>query len=374
MNSRVALSSVFNMSLGTIPLVIAMLFCLFMPEDKAIYISAAVSLFFSLMWFFSKRVRIANYVLHISTTLLLVYSLLYIIGVLHDIDAKWIPFSLEANMILLLGVFYLFRHRIIAFLRRRTGEERSRELMQGVESTVVAVQVLFVMAIFHLMLIILAGLISFTPVGGHSKMLLYHILPPSVFILCMLFNQYGLSFFNKVMSQTKYISVVDSEGKVIGRVLKLDAPEYKNRYTNPVVRIVPICGNMLLLSQRPVDSVLDEGKIDTPMETFLGYNEKIEHGVKRLLNEYFPGVKNPETTFVVKYRLRNEETSRLIYLFTLILPEGAASRNTRFVKGKLWTLSLIEQNLNKNYFATSLEDEYELLKEVIDTREKYKVS
>ena len=370
MDNKVTLSSTFNMSLGFIPVIISMILCQFISGDLAIYIGAITGLFLSLIWYLDSRCKAVNFVLSVATVILVVYSLLFITRLV-DSNVKWIPFSLEVSMLIFLGVFYLFRKRLSAFFERRNSKG-GNAFMHGVESTIVAIQVLFIIVIIHFAVIIIAGLVTLSPVGNNTKFFLYNLLPPFVLISCILFNQYGLYYFNKLMSHTKYISVVNNQGKVIGRASKLDAVDYKNKFTNPVIRIIPIYENMIFLCQRSMESIFDKGKIDTPMETFLNYNEKIESAVKRLLNDSFPGVKDLETTFTIKYHLKTEETSRLIYLFTLFVNNSDVLRNEACKNCKLWTLPLIEQNLNINYFSTSMEHEYEFLKDIIYTREKYR--
>ncbi|NDV66901.1 hypothetical protein D0T60_16910 [Bacteroides sp. 224] len=350
-----------------------MILCEFINIHIALSVGAAIGLVLSAITFFSNKYQTPNYILYTCSGILLLYALLYIAGVL-TFPTAWGPFLLEVSIVLPLLILYQFRNKFIAYYRYQKNSKNKCNLAQGVETSIVSTRVLLIFAIIHFLITIIIELFSLASVGETCRFILFHIMPPLVFILTILFNQYGLRYFNKIMAHTKYISVVNDNGQVLGKVPKVEAAEYKNTYTNPVIRIIPIHDNMIFLSRRPETSILDAGKIDTPMETFLQYNETVEEGVKRLLKQTFPGVGNLSPRFVLKHSLKNEETSRLIFLFTLDIANDKLLCDCHFESGKLWTLSQIEQNIDKNYFSTCFENEFDLLQDIIDIREKYKVS
>lgn len=72
------------------------------------------------------------------------------------------------------------------------------------------------------------------------------------------------------------------------------------------------------------------------------------------------------------YHFENKVTNRLIYLFILDVEDDNLLRGKQVKDGKLWTFQQIEHNLGKNFFSCCFENEYEHLKDVICTREKYK--
>ena len=75
-----------------------------------------------------------------------------------------------------------------------------------------------------------------------------------------------------------------------------------------------------------------------------------------------------------KNHFENKITNRLIYLFVVNMDNESVLCNPRFKNGKLWTLQQMEQNLKENLFCECLEVEYEYLKDIIYTTEKYKGS
>jgi hypothetical protein len=132
--------------------------------------------------------------------------------------------------------------------------------------------------------------------------------------------------------------------------------------------------DMLFLAKRSSQRTGDKGKMDIPLETYLLFKEEIGNGVERLLKETFPQAwKDLRPEFSIKYKFRNEETDRLVYLFILDLgTEDGILCDLRFENGKLWTSQQIEFNLGQDYFSEMFENEYHHLKLVIETRGIYR--
>ena len=80
----------------------------------------------------------------------------------------------------------------------------------------------------------------------------------------------------------------------------------------------------------------------------------------------------PALTAEARTPKENKVTNRLIYLFLIEIEDENLLRDKQTRDGKLWTFQQIEHNLDKNFFSCCFENEYEHLKDVIYTREKYK--
>jgi hypothetical protein len=379
MEQKIRLSNSFNMSLGFLPIVVAILLSEFLNTDTAIYAGTAVSIVAVMgIALFGK---VPSVTLYISAGVLVLCSLLAYTNVAsllygHVSMPEWSPFLLEVAVLIPILVLYQFRDRILHSLHTRSsrrGRATTARLIQSFETAFIAIRVLLLFALIHMILIIW-GVFSIAPVKETGRYVLFHVLPPVVFLLTILLNQYGLQYFNRLMSHTRYIAVVDDKGQVKGKIPEVEALDYKNAYTNAVVRIIPFCNDMLFVSRRMPNNPLDAGKMDTPLESFVRYGEKLEDTVNRLINNAFVQTTDMKPRFVIKHVLKNEDTSRVIYLFTLDMPSEDVLCDVRFKDGKLWTMSQMEQNMQKNYFGVTLEQEFELLKGIIDTRERYKVS
>lgn len=244
---------------------------------------------------------------------------------------------------------------------------------QGAESAIVSARVVLILGILHFAVISLTVLVAH-PLTRTSILVLYHVLPPTIFILSILLNQIGIRYFNHVMAHTEYVPIVNTRGDVIGKSLAVEAINYKNAYINPVIRIAVSTHGMLFLCNRPQSCILDKGKVDIPMECYLRYGETLTAGANRLLSNAFPKASDLKPTFTISYHFENEQTNRLVYLFIVDMEDDSILCDPRFKGGKLWTFQQIEHNLGTHFFSECFELEYEHLKQVIGIREKYKVS
>ena len=174
------------------------------------------------------------------------------------------------------------------------------------------------------------------------------------------------------MKHTVFVPIVTKKGDVIGKAIASEAINRKNEYINPVIRVTVASHGMLFLLPRPQCSLLEKGKTDVLMESYLLYGETLEQGVERILLRTLPTAPLQNLHFSFMYHFENEATNRLIYLFTLDLDDDSILCNKKFKGGKLWTFQQIEHNLHRNFFSGCFECEYEHIKEIIYTREKYK--
>ena len=161
---------------------------------------------------------------------------------------------------------------------------------------------------------------------------------------------------------------------MIGKTRAAEAVHIKTAHIFPVVRIAIISDGMLYLSRRPAFYSVDKDKIDLPCESYLRFGETLDDATKRMLKRRFPGVAGLKPNYSIMYRFENDVTNRLVYLYILDLDEKYLSNNRHFIDGKLWQMQQIEQNIGCGFFSDCFENEFDYLKDIIDIKEKYKVS
>lgn len=364
MSHRVNLSSSYNMSLGFIPIIVTILLYGFISTDIAIYIGTGTGIIYSLFNYFIDSKRIPNFILYIVTAVLLVFSALALTGVIHKV-LNWIPIIMEGAVALILLLIYLYKYHFIQYFRLKSLAPKRRHYTQAAESTVISARVLLLLVLIHLIILGIYALF-FGPDSFSPKVLMIAG-PVAVFTLSAVFNQLGISFFNKEMNETNFIPVVDQKGSVISRVIREDIPELRSDVMLPVVRIAIESHNMLFLCK-------NHDKVDTPLEDYVLFKESVEHAAKRIIKKTFPVNDWFDPRFSIKYKYKDEKTSRIVYLFIMHLDDDSVLCDRRFENGKLWTMKQIEQNLDKNYFSDMFEHEFDHLQTVIEIREKYKVS
>lgn len=372
MGNKRVLSSVYNMSLGFIPVIVSILLCEFITQDISIYIGTGIGIILSYTSLFCNKMRLPNFILYISTAILILLTLeTFIPG--YFVPTGALPLTLEASILIPMVLLFLHKRKFISYYLRQSAKCNRRLSAQGIESAIVSARIVLILGFLHFIVISMTILIAH-PLTPTSILVLYRILPPVVFILSILFNQIGIRYFNHLMAHTEYVPIVNTHGDVIGKSLAIEAINYKNAYVNPVIRIAVSIHGMMLLCNRPQNCTLDKFKVDIPMECYLRYGETLTEGVNRLLNNAFPKATNLRPTFTVSYHFENSQTNRLIYLFIVDIEDDSVLNEPRLKEGKLWTFQQIGHNLGTHFFGECFELEYEHLKQVIDTRERYKVS
>lgn len=370
MSKKGVLSYKFNMSLGFIPAVVSIVLCEFIAQDVSIYIGAGVGVLYSFCTLWGKGVRIPNFLLYCTTGMLLLLTLITLL--LGDCCSReMFPLTLEISALIPLVVIFLNRKRFLARQILQSKKCCKQLFAQGAESAIVSTRVMLIIAFIHFLMIFIAILLP-GPLSDTSRSILFRFCPPAVFIIGILFNQFGILYFNQMMEHTAFVPIVNTKGDVIGRSLAVDAINRKNEYINPVVRIAVSHNGMLYLRPRPQRCILERGKTDVPMECYLLYGETLEQAITRLIKQSFPQAPAQDLHFNIMYHFENKVTNRLIYLFLIEIEDENLLRDKQTKDGKLWTFQQIEHNLGKNFFSCCFENECEHLKEVIYTKEKYK--
>ena len=372
MSKQGILSSRFNMSLGFVPVIISIVLCEFIAQGISIYIGTSVGVIYSIYTLWDRHDRIPNFTLYGTTGMfLLLTATTLLFGDICTPDM--LPLTLEITTLLPSAIIFLNRKRLLARRFPHSRRCRMRHFTQGAEASIVSARVAIIVASLHFLSALTAILLP-GPLGDSTRYILFRICPPAVFILSILFNQFGILYFNSMMKDTAFVPIVNTKGDVIGKSLATDAVNRKNEYINPVIRIAISCNGLLYLRPRPLHDTLDGGRTDLPLECYLLYKETLEHGIVRLMKQTYPQVPIKDLKFNVRYHFENQAANRLIYLFIIDIKDENLLGNRHTKGGKLWTFQQIEQNLGKDFFSSCFENEYEHLKEVIYTKERYKES
>lgn len=364
------ISSALNMSLGFIPILITLVLCLMMPQDIAIYIGAGVGVLATIVSWVRKGVRIPKFILSLSTILLLIFSLSSLL-IKGYCPYGYLPLTLEVFVFIIMAILFLHKKRFINFLIRRQGSCTKHFYIQAAESTVVSARIFLIVAATHFVILGIMGIVSGSIFSVEHR-ILYHLLPPLVFLITIIFNEIAIFYFNRITTHIEYLPIVNMNGTVVGRTLSLDVLNYKNEFINPVIRIVASSKGKVYLCNRSNNCIIEQNKLDIPMECYLRYGETLEEGAKRLLTNAFPKLKGEKPIFNLVYHFENDLTNRLNYLFLIDADNENLIKNSSFKNGKLWSFDEVDEIIDKPLVSALLKQEYEHIKNVIYIREKYK--
>nr|WP_325288316.1 hypothetical protein [uncultured Bacteroides sp.] len=359
MSPQSILSFKHNMTWGFIPVLLSMILSEFVPLGMAIYIGAILAIGLSTYTFLRKGEHLPQILLYAITVMLVMLAVTYYFYAA-SCQPQWYPFTLEIGTLLLILLFYLNRKSLVAHYV--SSPKKHQPSIKNIEATIVSARVVLLFGFLHL----LALLFAHAPLQGKSDFILHHVAPPAVFVLSILFNQIGISYFNRLMRRTVFVPVVNDEGDVTGKALASDALSKKQKYMIPFVRMAVTLNGMLYLCPRQQNTAFEKGKTDLPVEGYLLYGETLKQGLHRLVRQVLPDVPLQDLKFNFKYKLENKVTNRLVYVFTLTIDHESQLTKHKGRPGKLWTIPQIEQNLGQNFFCSSFEDEYNRIFSMID--------
>lgn len=370
MRRRKAIPLAFNMSLGLIPVLLCMVLSEFISDENALYISSLFGLVYSFGAFYLSKKKIYNFILYLSTAILLIFSASALFSI-EMFPPGALPFTLEVMTFIMTAILFFGQNFIKKLFNRKKCLRCEDLISKSLDSNIVSARVISITGILHCIAITLF-MMFFYPLTEEMNMILFRILPPFLLLLSIVINQIGINYANRVFSDEEEVPIVNEQGTVIGRTYLSEAATYKNTYLNPVIRIAFIYDGMLFLSTRKPTCITESNKTDLPLECYLRFGEKLESGVKRLLHYAYPNGTDLNPRFGIRHTFKNEDTYQLVYLYVAYIKDETLLRSAFFKNGKLWTFQQIEHNLDKNFFNKCFEEEYPYLKETVKIWEEYK--
>lgn len=144
MNHKGILSSAFNMSLGYLPVIISIILCEFITQDTAIYIGTGIGMLYSYYSMHRKGVRIPNFILYISTFMLMLLTLAALIPGDY-VPPGALPLTLEVSILIPMLSLYLHKKRFINYFLKKKDICSKRMFAQGAESAIVSAHIILIL-------------------------------------------------------------------------------------------------------------------------------------------------------------------------------------------------------------------------------------
>lgn len=371
MKSNRAIPIAFNMSLGLIPILLCMILTEFIQDEYALFICSIFGIAYSVGTYYFTRKKIFNLIAYIATAILIVFTVVLFFFP-NLLTKNFLPFTLSTTLLVCTALVFYGQRVLRKMCSKIKDPVRCDLLIKSLDSSVVSARLIFIIGLLHFVIIFLTLIVAYPPSGGVSYFL-FRFLPILLLLAVIGLNQLAIYFANSLTKDEIEIPIVNEQGDVVGRRFKMEAANYKNAYINPIVRIAYIHDGMLFLCERKPENIIDTNKADIPVETFLEFEETLQQGVSRILNQIYNGEEaGLQPRFSLKHHFKTEDTNRLIYLYIAYIEDEQLLRAPYFVNGKLWTFQQIEQNIGMNYFGREFEYEYEYLKETVKIWEEFK--
>ncbi|MCD7927076.1 MAG: hypothetical protein LUI85_21285 [Bacteroides sp.] len=318
------------MATGLIPVIVCMIFCIFCPDASVLYVCSLASIVYILYRLVKPPVYQPNLVLLHGTLALIIASVMKGIGGDMLIPDRTVPITLEI-LILSISLLYLMvpslYNKIFSYFHYKISILNCW-----------AIQVIALLSSIHLFISCIIYLF-FRPLSYNTLYAMTHIIPPLVYIVCILVNY----VFVKTVSLT-----------------------YKKM---PFLRIAPICNGKIYVAPRNLQGE-EPGKLDIPMEDYIYAcktdTDKYAKEVEKRYSNHING--QPEPRFSLKHLVKAASgMQKTILLYVLPLND---EDQIHFTGGKFVTPEEIEAN-SKQY-SSFLREEVDHLNVVAQMWDEFK--
>lgn len=350
------LSLRFNLALGYLPGLIAMLLTFIIPHGQAIYIGTLIGIVASL-FALNHHCKEPKQVLLFSTTgMLMLMSLTHFVSFCNcpDYCHSWV---IEIAMLLPVIMMLLTQKGLRT--SHPTEAEKKHRYRITLETLMASAKISCIVLSIQLLITAIGWLIMGT---SNISRWLFGIFPIVATLLMIVLNQLSLNYFNRMMRQVVTLPIVNTRGDVIGKCLSGDS---RKKYIHPLIRISVVYNGMEFLRERTQKQMSDNKKLDSLIEGLLFFKESLEQGAYRMLREGFPKLPNDNLKFVSRYYIELQGMKRLVYYFVLDLDADYKLMLPQLKQYKPWTLKQIEDNIGKNLFSHYFEYEFENRRKIL---------
>ncbi len=225
----------------------------------------------------------------------------------------------------------------------------------------------FWLVIGHVLLTVFAAFRLSTAAWGFISGGLFYILVGGYAVVEMVRARWQQRQVQKQYAHEEWFDVVQPDGKVVGKAPR-SVVHGNPQLLHPVVHLhVLNSRGELLLQKRSSRKDLYGGYWDTAVGGHVHSGEGVERALTREAEEEL-GLTVLNATPIFRYVHRNSYESELVFTF-LIQEEGPFFPNPEEIEEiKFWSFSEIEQNLGKGVFTPNFEQEFHLLREVLNKK------
>ncbi|WP_029906417.1 hypothetical protein [Prevotella sp. 10(H)] len=209
---------------------------------------------------------------------------------------------------------------------------------------------------------------QFTFQGEDAQVLdvvMFSLLPLLILLSIGIYQTLKITNLVSRLRKEEWLPIVTEKGEVTGRIAKSVSMNMKNKFLHPVVRVALISDSKVYLQERPMDDILNPGKLDYPFEKYMLFNHEINLAARNSIRRMIGDEIEFSIKFLLKYVFENDDTKRLIFLFTATVEDEDLIRRDGKMKGKFWTVKQLEEGFSDEIFSECFELEFEYLKNMV---------
>lgn len=198
-----------------------------------------------------------------------------------------------------------------------------------------------------------------------SEIIIFSIVPILIILLVGVYQVLKISNLVARLRKEEWIPIVTEKGEVTGKIAKNVSINMKNKFLHPVVRVALISNSKVYLQERPLNDILNPGKLDYPFEKYMLFNHEINLAARNSIRKMVGDEIDFSIKFLLKYVFENEDTRRLIFLFTANIDDEDLIKRNGKMNGKFWTIKQLENGFADEIFSECFELEFEYLKNMV---------
>lgn len=198
-----------------------------------------------------------------------------------------------------------------------------------------------------------------------SEIIIFSIIPILIILLIGVYQVLKISNLVARLRKEEWIPIVTEKGEVTGKIAKNVSINMKNKFLHPVVRVALISNSKVYLQERPLNDILNPGKLDYPFEKYMLFNHEINLAARNSIRKMVGDEIDFSIKFLLKYVFENEDTRRLIFLFTANIDDEDLIKRNGKMNGKFWTIKQLEDGFADEIFSECFELEFEYLKNMV---------
>jgi hypothetical protein len=179
---------------------------------------------------------------------------------------------------------------------------------------------------------------------------IFAVVPVLIISSVGIYQVIKLSNLVSKLRKEEWVPIVTEKGEVTGKIAKSVSFNMKNRFMHPIVRVALISGSKVYLQERPVNDILNPGKLDYPFEKYMLFNHEINLAARNSIRMMIGNDADFSLKFVLKYVFENEDTKRLNFLFAANVDDEDSIKRTGKMNGKFWTIRQIEVSFADEFF------------------------
>jgi hypothetical protein len=198
-----------------------------------------------------------------------------------------------------------------------------------------------------------------------SEVIIFSALPILIILSIGVYQALKISNLAAKLRKEEWIPIVTEKGEVTGKIAKNVSMNMKNKFLHPVVRVALISNSKVYLQEKPLNDILNPGKFDYPFEKYMLFNHEINLAARNSIRKMVGDKIEFSIKFLLKYVFENEDTRRLIFLFTANIDDEDLIKRNGKMNGKFWTIKQLEEEFADEIFSECFELEFEYLKNMV---------